>query len=78
MCELFPCNCESNIINYAGHTTLYVSEANMNLLSSNLKKTPLQFLHGFRTTVSKFSENLMPCQLTLEGINSIVATMKNY
>ena len=51
MCDLFLCDCESNIINYADDTTLYACEPNMNLVLSKLKKEPPQFLYGFRTTI---------------------------
>ena len=52
MCDLFLCDCESNI-NYADDTTLYACEPDMDLVLSKLKKTPLQFLHGFKTTIWK-------------------------
>ena len=32
MCNLFLCDCESNVINYANDTTLYASEANVDLV----------------------------------------------
>ena len=38
MCDLFLCDCESNIINYAGDTTLYACEPNMDLVLSKLEK----------------------------------------
>ena len=50
MCDLFLCGYESNFI-YADDTTLYACEPNMNLVLSKLEKEPLQFLHGFRTTI---------------------------
>ena len=52
MCDLFLCDCESNI-NYADDTTLYACEPDMDLVLSKLKKTPLQFLHSFKTTIWK-------------------------
>ena len=50
MCDLFLCDCESNI-NYADDTTLYAYEPNMDLLLSKLEKDPSTWLHGFRTTI---------------------------
>ena len=38
MCDLFLCDCETNIINYADDTTLYACEPNMDLVSSKLEK----------------------------------------
>ena len=38
MCDLFLCDCESNIINYTGDTTLYACEPNMDPVLSKLKK----------------------------------------
>ena len=51
MCDRFLCDYNSNIINYADDTTFYACEPNMNRYCVNLKKTPLQFIHGFRTTI---------------------------
>ena len=34
MCDLFLCDCETNIINYADDTTLYACEPNMDLVLS--------------------------------------------
>ena len=50
MCDLFLCDCESNI-NCADDTTLYAREPNMHLVLRKLEKDTLQFLHGFRTTI---------------------------
>ena len=38
MCDLFLCDCASKIINYAGDTTLYACEPNMDLVLSKLEK----------------------------------------
>ena len=38
MCDLFLCDCETNIINYADDTTLYACEPNMDLVLSKLEK----------------------------------------
>ena len=46
MCDLFLCDCETNIINYADDTILYVCEPNMDLVLSKR-----EFLHGFKTTI---------------------------
>ena len=44
MCDLFLCDCETNIINYADNTTLYTCEPNMDLILSKLEKdTPTVF-----------------------------------
>ena len=51
MCNLFLCDCESNIINYADDTTLYACEPNIDFVLSKLEKNPLQFLYDFRTTI---------------------------
>ena len=36
MCDLFLCNYECNIVNYADNTTLYACEPNMELVLSKL------------------------------------------
>ena len=41
MCNLFLCDCETNIINYADDPTLYVCEPNMDLILSKLEKRHL-------------------------------------
>ena len=41
MCDLFLCDCESNIINYADDTTLYACEPNVHLVLSKLEKDTL-------------------------------------
>ena len=38
MCDLYLCDCESNIINYADDTTLYACEPNMDLVLRKLEK----------------------------------------
>ena len=38
MCDLFLCDCESNIINYADSTTLYACEPNMDFVLSKFEK----------------------------------------
>ena len=38
ICDLFLCDCEINITNYANNTTLYACEPNMDLILSKLKK----------------------------------------
>ena len=38
MCDLFLCDCETNIINYADDTTLYAWEPNIDLVLSKLEK----------------------------------------
>ena len=44
MCNLFLCDCESNIINYADYSTLYACEPNIDLVLNKLEKdTPTVF-----------------------------------
>ena len=38
MCDIFLCDCQSNIINYADYTTLYAYKPNMDLPLSKLEK----------------------------------------
>ena len=42
LCELFLCDCEINIINYADNTTLYACEPNMDHVLSKLEKVSKQ------------------------------------
>ena len=55
MCNLFLCNCETlifNIINYADDTIPFMLANQIwTLYWVNLKKTPLQFLNGFKRTI---------------------------
>ena len=38
MCDLFLCDCETNIINYADDTAIYACEPNMDVVLSKLEK----------------------------------------
>ena len=53
MCDLFLCDCESNIINYAGDTTLYAGEANMDLALSKLEKDTSAIFTWFQNNYLK-------------------------
>ena len=53
ICDLFLGDCESNIINYAGGTTLYASEPNMDLVLSKLEKDTSTVFTWFQSNYSK-------------------------
>ena len=51
MCDLFLFDCETNVINYADDNSLMLVKQIWTSYFVNLKETPLQFLHGFKTTI---------------------------
>ena len=75
MCDLFPCDCESNIINYADDTTPYACEPNMDLVLSKLEKDTSAVFTWFQNNYLKANSGKL--MLMLGGINSVVASMKN-
>ena len=86
MCDLFLCDCESNIINYADDTTLYACEPNMDLVLSKLEKDTSTvftwFQNNYLKAISGKSHPLITSEnvqdINVVGINSVVASMKNY
>ena len=86
MCDFFYAI--AKLLSLITRTTLPFMLANqiLALYWVNLKKTPQQFLHGFKTTIWKLiAENHSFLQhltissiLMLGGIISVVASMKNY
>ena len=51
MCDLFLCDCETNITNYANDTTLYACEPNMHLILNKIKKDTSTVCKWFQTTI---------------------------
>ena len=51
MCDLFVCDCETNIINCADDSTLYACEPNMHLVLSKLEKDTSTVFTCFKTTI---------------------------
>ena len=86
MCDLFLCDCETNIINYADDTTLYACEPNMDLVLSKLEKDTSTVFTWFQNNYLKANSGkshlLTTCDniqhINVGGINSVVTSMKNY
>ena len=86
MCDLFLCDCETNIINYADDNTLYACEPNMDLVLSKLKKGTSTVFTSFQNNFLKANSGKLHLLTTsnniqlikVGGINSVVASMKNY
>ena len=86
MCDLFLCDCESNIINYADDTTLYACEPNMDLVLNKLEKDTSTVFTWFQNNYLKANSRKSHLLTTsdnvhhimLREINSVVASMKNY
>ena len=53
MCDLFLCDCKTNIINYADDTTLYACEPNVDLVLSKLEKDTSTVFTGFQNNYLK-------------------------
>ena len=53
MCDLFLCDCESSIINYADDTTLFAGEPNMDLILSKLEKDTSTVFTWFQSNYLK-------------------------
>ena len=67
MCNLFLCNCETNIISYADGTTLYASEPNIDLVLGKLEK-------GTFTAFTWFQNN---CLKANSGKSHLLTTSDN-
>ena len=86
MCDLFLCDCETNIINYADDTTLFAREPNMDLAFIKLEKDTSKVFTWFQNNYLKAnsgkshllttSDNIQ--HIDVGGIISVVAIMKNY
>ena len=86
MYDLFLCDCETNIINYANDTTIYACEPNTDLVLSKLKKDTSTVFTWFENNNLKAncgkshllttSDNIQ--HINVRGIISVVAYMKNY
>ena len=65
MCNPFPCDCETNISNYANGTTLYVCEPNTDIVLSKLEKDTSRvftwFQNNYLKAYSGKSHLLTPC-----------------
>ena len=86
MCDLLLCDSETNIINYADDTTFYACEPNIELVLSKLEKDTSTVFIWFQNNYLKAksgkshlltaSDNVQ--HINIGGINSVVASMKNY
>ena len=68
MCDLFLCDCESNIINYVDNTTLYVCEPNMDLILSKLEKDPFTAFTWFQNNYLKANSGKSHLLITFDNI----------
>ena len=85
MCDLFLCDCETNIINYADDTTLYACEPNMDLVLDKLEKDTSTVFTWFQNNYLKgnigkshlltTSDNIQ--HINVGEINSVVAIRYN-
>ena len=82
MCDLFLCDCESNIINYADDSTLHACEPNMDLVLIKFEKDTYTVFTWFQNNYLKANSGkshlIMSSILMLGGISSVVASMKNF
>ena len=67
MCNLFLCDCETNIINYADDTTLHACEPSMDLVLSKLEK-------GTSTVFTWFQNNYLKAN---SGKSHLLTTSDN-
>ena len=71
-CNLFPCDCESNIVNYTDGTTLYTCEPNIDVVSSKLEKDAFKDFTWFQNNnlkASKWKPNLLTTSHNFLHIN---------
>ena len=89
MCHLFLCDCECNINNYADNTILYACAPNMDLVLNKLEKDASTVFTWFQNNYLKANSGKSHLLTTSDniqhlnvggrgGINSVVASMKNY
>ena len=71
MCNLFLCDCETNIINYADDTTLYACEPNMDLELSKLEKDTSTVFTRFQNNYLKANSGKPHLLTTSDNIQPI-------
>ena len=71
MCDLFLCDCETNIINYADDTTLYACEPNMDLVLSKLEKDTSTVFTWFQNNYLKANSGKSHLLTTSDNIQHI-------
>ena len=72
MCDLFLCDCESNIINYADDTTLYASEPNTDPVLSKCEKDTSTVFTWFQNNYLKANSgksHLLTTSVYIQHIN---------
>ena len=86
ICNLFPWDCKSNLINYADDTTFYACEPNMDFVLSKLEKGTSTVFTWFQNNYLKVNSGKSHLLITSDnavhinagGINSVIASMKKY
>ena len=71
MCDLFLCDCKSNIINYADDTTLYACEPNMDLVFSKLEKDTSTIFTWFQNNFLKANSRKLHLLTTSDNVQHI-------
>ena len=71
MCDLFLCDCKTNIINYADDTTLYACEPNMDLVLSKLEKDTSTVFTWFQNNYLKANSGKSHLLTTSDNIQHI-------
>ena len=71
MCDLFLCDCETNIINYADDTTLYACEPNIDLVLSKLEKDTSTVFTWFQNNYLKVNSGKSQLFTTSDNIQHI-------
>ena len=71
MCNLFLCDCETNIINYADDTTLYACEPNMDFELSKLEKDTSTVFTRFQNNYLKANSGKPHLLTTSDNIQHI-------
>ena len=69
MCNLFLCDCESNIISYADDTTLYACKPNIVLVLSKLEKDAFTIFTLFQNKANSGKSNLLTISDNVAHIN---------
>ena len=71
MCDLFLCDCETNIINYADDTAIYACELNMDLVLSKLEKDTSTVIAWFQNNHLKANSRKSHLLTTSDNIQHI-------
>ena len=71
MCDLFLCDCETNIVNYADDTTPYACEPNMDLVLSKLEKGTSPVFTWFQNNYLKANSGKSHLLITSDNIQNI-------